>query len=213
MGISALDSTACFDHRGSHQTKAWFAFTHCFWFPYPSNSLRPCPIEQGKTTETCFVAAHCGWQGPMTIIALLSKVRPERKLKIYDIWRQHNLRSITKWWSVETLPDIVPISKMAYVSIFLASFNLGRLHFPVVPKGSFTINFRTDIFSRAGGGLQIFKKRSDISILVAFSSGHFHSRGGGKKTQKSKCPTDINYAMRKRCKDEVLIACIRQSLV
>ena len=29
-----------------------------------------------------------------------------------------------------------------------------------------------------GGGLEIFKKRSDISILVAFSSGHFRSRGG-----------------------------------
>ena len=42
-------------------------------------------------------------------------------------------------------------------------------------------------------GLEIFKKRSDISILVAFSSGHLRSSGeGGKKSQKSKCPTDIN---------------------
>ena len=30
-----------------------------------------------------------------------------------------------------------------------------------------------------GVGLEILRKRSDISILVAFSSGHFRSRGGG----------------------------------
>ena len=49
-------------------------------------------------------------------------------------------------------------------------------------------------FFRVGWGLEIFKKRSDISIWVAFSSGRFRSRGGRgvKKSQKSKCPTDIN---------------------
>ena len=44
-------------------------------------------------------------------------------------------------------------------------------------------------FFEGGGGLEIFKKRSDISILIPFSSGHFRSSGGRKK---SKCPTDIN---------------------
>ena len=48
-----------------------------------------------------------------------------------------------------------------------------------------------DIFSSVGD-LEIFKERPDFSILVAFSSGHFRSRGErGKTSQKSKCPTDI----------------------
>ena len=33
-------------------------------------------------------------------------------------------------------------------------------------------------FFSGEGGLEILKKRSDISILVAFSSGHFRSSGG-----------------------------------
>ena len=53
-------------------------------------------------------------------------------------------------------------------------------------KGSFTINVRGDIFSLEGGGREIFKKRSDISILVAFSSGHFRSREGGGKNLKNR---------------------------
>ena len=47
--------------------------------------------------------------------------------------------------------------------------------------GSLTIIVRAAIFSRGGGVgvLEIFKKRSDISILVAFLSGHFRSRWEG----------------------------------
>ena len=48
----------------------------------------------------------------------------------------------------------------------------------IVAVESFTINVRADIFSSGEGGLDIFKKRSDISILAAFSSGHFRSREG-----------------------------------
>ena len=48
-------------------------------------------------------------------------------------------------------------------------------------------------FFRGGGGREIFKTRSDICILVAFSSGHFRSREGGKNLQKSNYPTDINF--------------------
>ena len=52
----------------------------------------------------------------------------------------------------------------------------GKLFF-VSRKGPFTINVRADIFSRVEGGLEILKKRSNISI------------------QKSKCRTDINLWM------------------
>ena len=51
----------------------------------------------------------------------------------------------------------------------------------LIRKGPFTINVRADIFRGREGewGLEIFKKRSVISILVAFWSGHFRSSGEG----------------------------------
>ena len=60
----------------------------------------------------------------------------------------------------------------------------------IVRKGSFAINVRVDIFSRVERGLEIFKKRPDISTLGAFSSGNFRSlereeRGGISKIEMS----------------------------
>ena len=46
---------------------------------------------------------------------------------------------------------------------------------------------RADISSGwEGGGLEILKRRSDISILVEFSSGHFRSKEEGRGKQISK---------------------------
>ena len=60
---------------------------------------------------------------------------------------------------------------------FRATIRTGGAHISTHGTlGPFTIFVRASIFSR-GWDLEIFKKRSDISILVAFSIGHFRSRG------------------------------------
>ena len=55
---------------------------------------------------------------------------------------------------------------------------------------SFTINVRADKFFEGKGDLVLFETCPDISILVAFSSGHFCSRvdegeGGTLKIEMS----------------------------